>query len=1134
MRKLFNITGFLPFIVVLFINAVVDLGHKITIQNILVKSYSGDILIALTAIVNLLILLPYISLFSLSGFLNDKFSRTQISRVAAAITIIFTFLITIAYFKGWFYFAFFMTLLLAVQSAIFSTAKYALIKQIAKKENIALANSVVESATIIAILLSSLIFSIIFEKFVVIADSPGKMMSSVWFIGIILFIFTCLETYFAFKIPYFEAGDKTSEFKIKKYITFGYLKENLTLIFKNKNILLSVLGVSVFWALAQLIIAVFPRHYKDIIDDNVAIIQIILASSTIGIVFGALFSGYLSKKRVELGIVCISSFGLFIMLVLFASVNSIFLMFLTAILFGFMGGAFIIPLNANIQLNAGKENAGKIMAGSNFIQNIFMVIFLFLAIFCAYFSINSKNIFYLASLSALICSIISFFIVPNLTLRLLVMPFFKLFYKVRVKGDIPQNGGVLMLGNHLSFIDWALIQIAVNRKIKFVMHVSFYEKLHLKWFFNIFDVIRVGKGTNKLAMKQIQTALKNGEVVAMFVEGQITQNSNLNVFKKGYMLAIKDTGAKIVAFHIRGFWGSFFSRADISYKKKTFKRRVLNIAFSQPLDSQISPSNLKKEVIKLSYLNLGDYLNLQKPLQYEWLKWAKRTPFHSSMVDFSTKTLSNFKVLVGVLLFTKKLNLKDEENIGILLPSSNACAIINLTLLTQKKVIVNLNYTSNTNSLENCLENAGIKTILTSKKFIEKLHGRDINFSLKIRQKFFYLEDLKVSKFDKIRAFLKAMLPKILIEKLYFKKANLDDTAAIIYSSGSEGEPKGIVLTHKNLLTNIVQVSDLLGRANIKVMLSSLPVFHSFGLTLTTLYPLYTNLKSVFVADPTDGFTLGTMLQKHKAEVIFGTSTFFRLYTKNKKVTKEMFESIKYAVAGGEKLNLNTKNEFEAKFDKEILEGYGTTETSPVISVNLPNEIKDGKVQIFNKRGSVGMPLNETIVKIVDPDTLKELEDYENGLILVGGHQVMKGYFNKTSDVLVEIDGIKYYKTGDIGYLDQDYFIYITDRISRFAKLGGEMISLSMVENALHEVLCDDDIISVTNLKDDKKGEKIVLLYEGEKSIAKIRELVKNSHLNALMRPSVIHKVEKIPVLGTGKVNFKGVKDLALQLDRQD
>ena len=486
------------------------------------------------------------------------------------------------------------------------------------------------------------------------------------------------------------------------------------------------------------------------------------------------------------------------------------------------------------------------------------------------------------------------------------------------------------------------------------------------------------------------------------------------------------------------------------------------------------------------------------------------------------------------MCFYLQKNLKDEENIGILLPSSNVCAIINLTLLTQKKVIVNLNYTSNTNSLQNCLENAGIKTILTSKKFIEKLNAREINFNAQIIQKFFYLEDLKITKFDKIRAFVKAMLPKILIEKLYFKKANLDDTAAIIYSSGSEGEPKGIVLTHKNLLTNIVQVSDLLGRENIQVMLSSLPVFHSFGLTLTTLYPLYSNLKSVFVADPTDGFTLGTMLQKHKAEVIFGTSTFFRLYTKNKKVTKEMFESIKYAVAGGEKLNLNTKNEFEAKFDKEILEGYGTTETSPVISVNLPNEIKDGKVQIFNKRGSVGMPLNGTIVKIVDPNTLKELEDYENGLILVGGHQVMKGYFNKTSDVLVEADGIKYYKTGDIGYLDQDYFIYITDRISRFAKLGGEMISLSMVENALHEVLCDDDIISVTNLKDDKKGEKIVLLYEGEKSIAKIRELVKNSHLNALMRPSVIHKVEKIPVLGTGKVNFKGVKDLALQLDRQD
>lgn len=1131
MRKIFKIRGFLPFIVVLFINSVVDLGHKITIQNILVKTYSGDELIVLTAVVNLLILLPYISLFSLSGFLNDKFSRTWISRLGAAATIVFTFFITIAYFKGWFYFAFFMTLLLAIQSAIFSPAKYALIKQIAKKENLAPANSIVESATIIAILLSSLIFSMIFEKFVVASSNPSVMMSSIWFIGVILFTFTCLETYFAFKIPYFEAGNKNSKFNAKKYFKFGYLKENVTLIFRNKNILLSVLGVSVFWALAQLIIAVFPKHFKEVINsDNVAIIQMILASSTIGIVLGTLFSGYLSRKKIELGIVSIASFGLFSMLVLFASVNSVFWMFVVAILFGFMGGAFIIPLNSLIQLSANKENAGKIMAGSNFFQNIFMVIFLFLAIFCAYFSIKSTHIFYLASLSALFCSIVSFFILPNLTLRLFVMPFFKLFYKVRIMGEIPVNGGVMLLGNHLSFIDWALIQIAINRKVKFVMHVSFYEKLHIKWFFNLFDVIRVGKNANKSAIKQIQNSLKKGEVVAMFVEGHISKNSNLGEFKKGYLLATKDTGAKIVAFHIRGFWGSFFSKADISYKKKTFKRRVLNIAFSDVLNSEISPSALKKEVIKLSYFNLGDYLNLQKPLQYEWLKWAKRTPLHHSMVDFSGKTLSNFKVLVATLLFAKKLDIKG-ENIGILLPSSNACALVNLALLTQKKVIVNLNYTSNSHSLENSLENSGIKTILTSKKFVEKLKNKDISFSDKIKERFFYLENLEVSKFDKIKAFLKALLPKFMIEKLCFKKVNLDDGAAIIYSSGSEGEPKGVVLTHKNLLTNIVQVSDLLGRADIKVMLSSLPVFHSFGLTLTTLYPLYANLKSVFVADPTDGFSLGKMLEKHKAEVIFGTSTFFRLYTKNKKVKKEMFKSIKYTVAGGEKLNLNTKNDFEEKFYKEILEGYGTTETSPVISVNLPNETFDNKTQIFNKKGSVGMPLNGTIVKIVNPDTLEELNDFENGLILVGGHQVMKGYFNKQSDVLVEIGGVKYYKTGDIGHLDEDGFIYITDRISRFAKLGGEMVSLSMVENALHEVLSDDDIISATNLKDDKKGEKIVLLYEGDKTTDEIKNLIKSSNLNPLMRPTVIYKVDKIPVLGTGKVNFKGVKELASKLD---
>ncbi|NLK66006.1 MAG: MFS transporter [Campylobacteraceae bacterium] len=1129
MRKLFKIKGFLPFIVVLSINASVDLGHKITIQNILVKSYSGDLLVALTATINLLILLPYVMLFSVSGFLNDKFSRTSISRVAAGSEILFTFLITIAYIKGYFIFAFAMTLLLAIQSAIYSPAKYALIKQIAKKENLGLANGVVEAATIVSILAASLIYSIIFEKFAVISDDPGAIMSSVWFIGVILMCSSTLETIFTFKLPYFKPADESSKFEVKEYLKFNYLKNNLKLLFREKNIWVCVLGVAVFWALAQLIIAVFPAHYKFISgDDNVIIIQLILASSTLGIVSGSFFAGYLSRKHIELGLAAPAAFGLFITLLLFASAKSAFAAFVLAISFGFMGGAFIVPLNANIQLFAGDKNAGKILAGSNFIQNIFMVAFLLLAILFAYLNIGTKTILYVMSLSALICAIVAFKALPNLSARMFVAPIFRLVYRVRVLGEIPQNGGMLLVGNHISWIDWALIQLVVPRKVKFVMHVSFYEKWRLKWFFDFFSVLRIGKGTNRKTILEINEALKNGEVVAIFAEGFISPNSTMSPFKSGYELAARGSGAKIVAFHIGGFWGSIFSKAHKSFKKKHFfKRKTLNIAFSEPLDENIEANEIKKEVEKLAYYNLGDYLDLQKPFQFEWLRKSKN-PFHKQMVDFSGAELSNFKVLVAVLLFIDKLKFS-QKHIGILLPSSNACAITNLTMLIKGKVVVNLNYTLSSLNLANCVKDAGLKQIITSKKFVKKLEARGFKFSDEIKAKFFYLEDeLKVSKFDKIKAFLKALLmPKFMIEKLYFAKVKIEDEATIIYSSGSESAPKGIVLTHKNIMTNFKQVEDLLGQENITTILSSLPTFHSFGLTLTTLFPLYANFKSVYVADPTDALSVGEMVEKHKAEVMFGTSTFFRIYTKNRKATKEMFESIKFPVAGGEKLNLAVKEEFEAKFDKTLLEGYGTTETSPVVSVNLPT-INSKK---FSKNGSVGRALNGTIVKIVD-ESLNELEVGEKGLIIVGAHQVMKGYNNRQSRSIFEKDGIRYYKTGDIGYLDSEGFIFITDRISRFAKIGGEMVSLSMVEGALHEVLGEDSNIATTNLKDDKKGEKIVLLYEGEKSKDEIIEAIKESSLSPLMRPAEIYRVDKIPLLGTGKVDFRELKSLALSLSQ--
>ncbi|PSM52258.1 2-acylglycerophosphoethanolamine acyltransferase / acyl-acyl carrier protein synthetase [Campylobacter blaseri] len=1140
MKNLFSLKGFGPFIVVMFINAMVDLGHKITIQNILIKSFEGDELVILTAIVNLLILLPFIGLFSISGFLNDKFSRTIITKYAASTAIAFTFIISIAYYFGLFYLAFFMTFLLAAQSAIYSPAKYGLIKTIVGESRLGAANGLVEAVTITSILLSSLLFSVIFEKFAGKLSSPELIMQSVWFIGVILFALSILETYFAFKIPYFKPSNQNSKFEFNKYIKFKYFKENINIVFKDKSILLCILGLSFFWAISQLVIAVFPAHYEAITGkNNVVTIQLILAVSVISIAAGAFFAGEKSKNHIEIGLVPFGAFGMFLSLVLFSSATSPFYMALCTAMFGFSGGIFIVPLSAKIQFFAEEKNLGKTLAGSNFIQNIFMVSFLMLTILLTSLNVSTKQIFITCSIVIFICGIYAIKSLPHLFARLLITPFFKLGYRISINDvtNIPKKGGVLLLGNHVSFIDWLIVQIASPRPIKFVMHRSFYDKWYLKWIFKIFKVIPIGVGSTKSALNSMKKYLENGEVVALFPEGHISYNGHLDTFQKGYELGVRNTGALIIPFYISGLWGSTFSRANIK-KNIPGSRRHVGISFGKPLSDDTSVNKLRSEVVTLSYSALEKHLEDTRPAHYNWLKTAKADLFKESIVDSTGLKLNNLKLLTLVLVFVKQFKkvLKDDKNVGILLPSSVMGSAVNLTLSILGKINVNLNYTLSTKILEVSVNKAKIDHIITSKKFIEKLalKGFDLYF---LENKFIYLEDesKNIKPITKKISFLQALLmPRVLIEEIYFSYVDINDEGFILFSSGSESTPKGIVLTHKNIMANIIQVYTLLNSDKNEVLLASLPIFHSFGLTITTLLPLSEGIKSVHVADPTDAKSVGVMTARYNATVIFGTSTFFRIYAKSRKLIPLMFKSVRVAVSGAEKLNERVKQEFKYKFGITIFEGYGTTETAPVISCNAPNILEPSSLRelVFSKDKSVGMPLPFTIVKIIDRNTYETLPDGEEGLIIIGGAQVMKSYYEdegKTEQVMQIIDGIRYYNTGDIGYIDEDGFLFITDRLSRFAKIGGEMISLSAVEAELMKVLDDDDIIAITNVEDDKKGEKIVAFYTGEKDESEISKKISMSNLSSIMIPSIIKKVESIPTLGSGKVDFKGLKNLAIK-----
>ena len=1146
--KLLRTAGFLPYLAIAFLNAGVDLAHKITIQNVLLKSFDGDTLVILTALINAMILLPFIFLFSPAAFINDKFSRTKVIRLSALAAVGISALICLCYAIGEFYMAFALTLLLAAQSAVYSPAKYSIIKSIVGTEQLGMANGIIQALTIIAILFSSFAFSFFFESHYIASNDPNMVLQSVWEIGIALIAFSALEAYFAFKIPFFPQTAEFSEqkFSAKQYANLHYLKENIRTLRQNKNIWLSVIGLSLFWGVSQVIVAAFPAHYKAIFQaDNAIVIQAILAVSGLGLVLGSYVAGKMSHLHIELGIVPVGAVGIFISLFCLTLTDSNLFLTICSFAFGFFGGLFIVPLNATIQYFAPEAISGKIMAGNNFMQNVLMVAFLLLSILFVKLSLSTTNLLIFASLVCLVGSFYAMLQLPHLFTRLLLLPILKTGYRFHVNGlkNLPQSGGVLLLGNHISWIDWLVLQAASPRAIKFVMYRPIYNKWYLTWFWRIFKVIPIGGGASKESIQTIRSYLENGEVVALFPEGHISYNGQINEFQKGFEHVLEGLeNITTVPFYLRGLWGSSFSRADSHYKilsKKRGKREVL-VAFGKPINGFIDAVAMKQKVVELSFSAWEHFINEQAPLTHHWLESAKSDLFKECVADAQGTELNNVKFIAAVLSFAKvlKTKLRGQRHVGVLLPSSAAGAIVNMALFVLGKVPVNLNYTLSAESMQKALAKAQIDTVLSSAKFLDKLTAKGFDFNAILADKLLFAEDIAkgLNKTAKTHAFLTALFaPQWWIKLRYFADVKLDDTATILFSSGSEGDPKGIELSHKNLLTNIKQVSELLNFRRDDVILNSLPIFHSFGLTVTTLLPLCEGVKMVSVADPTDGATIGKMSAKHGVSILFGTSTFFRLYTRNKKLHPLMFQNVRIVIAGAEKLKTDVKDAFRLKFGLEIHEGYGTTETAPVAAVNVPNILeKDSLKELtFTKEGTVGLPLPGTIIKIVDPDTLNELKTGEDGLILIGGGQVMKGYLDdpeKTAEVIAELDGVRYYKTGDKGHIDEHGFVTIVDRYSRFAKIGGEMISLGAVEANLSQAIGEDAVFVATAVNDDKKGESVVLLVKSELTLSDIQQRIKALNIPPIMLPSEIFLVDEIPLLGSGKIDFKRAKLLATEL----
>jgi acyl-[acyl-carrier-protein]-phospholipid O-acyltransferase/long-chain-fatty-acid--[acyl-carrier-protein] ligase len=1067
---------------------------------------------------------PFLLFSHAAGVLADRYSKQNIIFYSKCMETALMVLGLVGVLLASPYMLYALLFLMCMQSAFFGPSKFGIIPELVRQDELSRANSYLVGLTYLAIIIGTFVPSLFLVT--IFRDSYVGLAS----------VCICISALGMVSSTQIEetAPVGSTEKKITPFFVVEIFKTLFSLR-KDRYLFATLVSVAYFLFLGAFIQQNLLLLGPEVLGWDTTTSGYLFPMAAIGIALGALASGRLSGRSIEFGLVPIGTAGLSLCCLLLGSVASSLPAILILVFFiGISAGLFVVPLQAYIQQKSPRERLGEILACMNFLNflGVAVAAVMFLVLTKTY-SMTAKGCFVVNGIMTVGLAVAAFSILPDFVMRFLILLLTRIIYRIRTIGDenIPVTGPALLVCNHVTWSDALLLSATQQRRIRFIMERGIYRNRWLNPLFRLMGAIPISANDPphqlEAAIQEARNALNDGYLVCTFPEQWLTRNGNLLRFKPGIEHLLKGTGHPLIPIYIGGGWGSVLSHYHGRLLTRLPSHRCrITVVVGTPLPADTTTSAVRLAVSELANNYFDSKKSRTRSLPYQFIRTARRCFLKPAIADTTGKDLSFGQTLIASILLGGKIRriTEGQNKIGILLPSTVGGALANIAIPMIGKIAVNLNFTASADAFNSSIEQCGIRTVITTRPFVEK-----VGTKCPVPDDAVYIEDLleDISLSAKIRALAKALLLPV---PMLCPSGNTspDDPATIIFSSGSTGEPKGIMLSHHNILSNIEGFGMILRFSNNDRLCSILPFFHSFGFTATLWGPLVAGFQSFFHPNPIEGKVIAEMVRENKLTIMFTTPTFLLTYMP--KAQEDDFKSLRLIITGAEKLKKKLADSYEVRFGIRPMEGYGATELSPVIAANIPDKGIDGFKQVGCKEGSVGHPIPGVTVKVVHPDSGEELAENQEGLLFVKGPNVMQGYLDNP-DKTAEVLEAGWYNTGDIARIDEDGFIFLVDRLMRYSKIGGEMVPHLAVEDVLLKGLkAVDQIVYVTAAPDERKGEQLIVLYTAEAGApGALHDLIKHSTLPNLWHPRKDNyfQIKEMPVLGSGKLDMKQLKTIA-------